>query len=124
MNSWQVLSRRAGSGQQVGRGGRFALLQQAARIQQPLLMAYGEWDQRVPLVHGEKMRDALKALVPRNASIAECEKFGAVDKAALAMKRFPVAERAGLVWAILDPASPHDPGDLLGGKLANQLEMR
>ena len=35
-------------------------LQQAARIKQPVLMAYGEWDDRVPLVHGEKMRDALK----------------------------------------------------------------
>ena len=35
-------------------------LKQAARIRQPVLMAYGEWDERVPLVHGEKMRDALK----------------------------------------------------------------
>ena len=47
--------------------------------------------------------------------IASAADFGAVDKAALGMKRFPVAERAGLVWAILDPASPHDPADLLGG---------
>ncbi len=47
--------------------------------------------------------------------IASAADFGAVEKAALAMKRFPVAERAGLVWAILDPASPHDPADLLGG---------
>ena len=41
--------------------------------------------------------------------------FGAIDKAALAMKRFPLAERAGLVWAILDPDSPHNPADMLGG---------
>jgi phenylpropionate dioxygenase-like ring-hydroxylating dioxygenase large terminal subunit len=47
--------------------------------------------------------------------IASAADFGAVDKAALAMKRFPVAERAGLIWAILDPASPHDPAELLGG---------
>ena len=31
----------------------------AARIQAPLLMAYGGKDRRVPLVHGEKMHDAL-----------------------------------------------------------------
>ncbi|MEK8049587.1 alpha/beta fold hydrolase [Ideonella sp. DXS22W] len=36
-------------------------LKQAARIQAPVLMAYGEKDQRVPLVHGEKLRDALRA---------------------------------------------------------------
>jgi dipeptidyl aminopeptidase/acylaminoacyl peptidase len=41
-------------------------LQQAARITQPVLMAYGEWDQRVPQVHGEKMRDALK---PHNPNV-------------------------------------------------------
>ena len=34
---------------------------QAARITQPLLLAYGAWDQRVPLVHGERFRDAVKA---------------------------------------------------------------
>lgn len=33
----------------------------AARIKQPLLMAYGAWDARVPLVHGERFRDAVKA---------------------------------------------------------------
>jgi len=47
--------------------------------------------------------------------IASSTDFGAVDKAALAMKRFPVAERAGLIWVILDPDSPHDPADMLGG---------
>jgi acetyl esterase/lipase len=35
-------------------------LHQAKRIQAPVLMAYGEWDLRVPLIHGEKLRDALK----------------------------------------------------------------
>ena len=34
-------------------------LKQAARIKQPVLMAYGEEDYRVPLPHGIKMRDAL-----------------------------------------------------------------
>lgn len=47
--------------------------------------------------------------------IASSADFGSVDKAMLAMKRFPVAERAGLVWAILDPESPHDPAAMLGG---------
>jgi len=47
--------------------------------------------------------------------VASSADFGAVDRAALAMKRFPVAERAGLIWAILDPDSPHDPGAMLGG---------
>lgn len=47
--------------------------------------------------------------------VASSADFGAVDRAMLAMKRFPVAERAGLIWAILDPDSPHDPAALLGG---------
>jgi dipeptidyl aminopeptidase/acylaminoacyl peptidase len=37
-------------------------LAQAERIKAPLLMAYGSADARVPLVHGEKMRDALANL--------------------------------------------------------------
>jgi acetyl esterase/lipase len=36
-------------------------LKQAHRIRQPVLMAYGEEDLRVPLPHGVKMRDALIA---------------------------------------------------------------
>lgn len=36
-------------------------LAQAARIKQPVMMAYGVEDRRVPLPHGTKMRDALKA---------------------------------------------------------------
>jgi dipeptidyl aminopeptidase/acylaminoacyl peptidase len=36
-------------------------LENAAKIKAPVLMAYGAQDRRVPLVHGEKMRDALKA---------------------------------------------------------------
>lgn len=34
---------------------------QAARIRAPVMLAYGGWDLRVPLIHGERMRDALKA---------------------------------------------------------------
>jgi dipeptidyl aminopeptidase/acylaminoacyl peptidase len=34
-------------------------LENAARIKAPVLMAYGALDVRVPIVHGEKMRDAL-----------------------------------------------------------------
>jgi dipeptidyl aminopeptidase/acylaminoacyl peptidase len=36
-------------------------LENAAKIKVPVLMAYGGEDRRVPLVHGEKMRDALRA---------------------------------------------------------------
>ncbi len=35
-------------------------LEQASRIKQPLLLAYGGADQRVPIVHGEKFYDAVK----------------------------------------------------------------
>ncbi len=35
-------------------------IEQAARITQPLLMAYGAVDRRVPLYHGTKLRDAVK----------------------------------------------------------------
>lgn len=38
----------------------YSPLLQASRIKAPLLMAYGGKDERVPLAHGEKMRDALK----------------------------------------------------------------
>jgi len=43
----------------------YSPLHQAARIQAPVLMAYGGKDERVPLVHGEKMRDALKTHNPK-----------------------------------------------------------
>ncbi|HEX8611013.1 MAG TPA: alpha/beta fold hydrolase [Telluria sp.] len=39
-------------------------LLQAARITQPLLMAYGAADKRVPLYHGKKFHDAVKANNP------------------------------------------------------------
>ncbi len=40
-------------------------LEQAARIKQPLLLAYGGADLRVPLVHGTKFYDAVKRTNPR-----------------------------------------------------------
>jgi dipeptidyl aminopeptidase/acylaminoacyl peptidase len=39
-------------------------LEQAARIRQPLLLAYGGADRRVPLYHGTKFREAVKATNP------------------------------------------------------------
>ncbi|AIY40976.1 putative peptidase [Collimonas arenae] len=39
-------------------------LENAARIKQPLLLAYGGSDQRVPIIHGTKFRDAVKATNP------------------------------------------------------------
>jgi dipeptidyl aminopeptidase/acylaminoacyl peptidase len=41
-------------------------LVQAERIRQPLLLAHGAWDVRVPLVHAEKLLAALK---PHNAAV-------------------------------------------------------
>jgi dipeptidyl aminopeptidase/acylaminoacyl peptidase len=35
-------------------------LHQAARIKNPVMLAYGRQDRRVPIEHGERMRDALK----------------------------------------------------------------
>jgi dipeptidyl aminopeptidase/acylaminoacyl peptidase len=35
-------------------------LEQAARIKQPVLLAYGGADRRVPLYHGTRLRDALR----------------------------------------------------------------
>lgn len=42
-------------------------LAQAAKINRPLLMAHGRFDVRVPIVHGEKLRDALtsRGLAPQ-----------------------------------------------------------
>lgn len=37
----------------------------ASKIKQPLLMAYGGYDVRVPIVHGEKFRDAVKQHNPQ-----------------------------------------------------------
>jgi dipeptidyl aminopeptidase/acylaminoacyl peptidase len=39
-------------------------IEQASRIKQPLLLAYGGADRRVPIVHGTKFRDAVKAYNP------------------------------------------------------------
>jgi dipeptidyl aminopeptidase/acylaminoacyl peptidase len=41
-------------------------LHNASRIRQPLLLAHGAWDVRVPIVHGEALRDALK---PHNPNV-------------------------------------------------------
>ncbi len=47
--------------------------------------------------------------------VASSQDFGAVDKAALCLKRFPVLERAGLIWAILDVNSTLSIEDYLCG---------
>jgi dipeptidyl aminopeptidase/acylaminoacyl peptidase len=39
-------------------------IENASRIKQPLLLAYGAWDVRVPIIHGEKFRDAIKPYNP------------------------------------------------------------
>lgn len=45
---------------------RTSPVQRAAEIKQPVLMAYGGLDRRVPLINGEKMRDAL---APHNKKV-------------------------------------------------------
>lgn len=47
--------------------------------------------------------------------VASSADFGAVDKAELCLKKFPVLERAGLIWAILDPDSTLDIAQFLCG---------
>ncbi|MES2126100.1 MAG: alpha/beta fold hydrolase [Pseudomonadota bacterium] len=50
-------------------------LAQAARIKQPLLLAYGGADVRVPIIHGTRFYDAVKATNP-NVEWIEYEKEG------------------------------------------------
>lgn len=47
--------------------------------------------------------------------VASPQDFGAVDKAAHCLTRFPVYESAGLIWATLDPNSQLDIADYLCG---------
>lgn len=47
--------------------------------------------------------------------VASAEDFGPVDKATHCLKKFPVLERAGLIWATLDPNSTLDIEDFLCG---------
>lgn len=47
--------------------------------------------------------------------VASATDFGAIDKAAHCLKRFPTLERAGLIWAILDPRSTLSIEDYLCG---------
>jgi dipeptidyl aminopeptidase/acylaminoacyl peptidase len=50
-------------------------LEQAARIRQPLLLAHGGADYRVPIVHGTRLRDAVMKTNP-NVEWVEYEKEG------------------------------------------------
>lgn len=51
-------------------------LKRASEIKQPVLMAYGEEDYRVPLPHGTKMRDALIATGNKNVEWVQYEGEG------------------------------------------------
>jgi len=51
-------------------------LKQAARLKQPLLLAHGSADMRVPLYHGTQLRDALKAAGHTQLEWIEYEKEG------------------------------------------------
>lgn len=47
--------------------------------------------------------------------VASPQDFGAIDKAAHCLRKFPVLERAGLIWVTLDPHSQLDIADYLCG---------
>jgi phenylpropionate dioxygenase-like ring-hydroxylating dioxygenase large terminal subunit len=47
--------------------------------------------------------------------VASSQDFGKIDKATHCLKRFPVYESAGLIWATLDPNSTLDIADYLCG---------
>lgn len=47
--------------------------------------------------------------------IANANDFGVVDKAQFCLPKFPTEERAGLIWAIIDPDSELEIGDFLCG---------
>lgn len=53
------------------------------------------------------------------------QEFGAIDAENLGLREFPVRERAGLVWAVLDPASTLDIDGFLGdfGALLEQFGL-
>lgn len=50
----------------------------------------------------------------RLAGVASAEDFGPVEKGGLGLRRFPTVERAGLIWAVLDPHSRLDIDTFLG----------
>lgn len=60
--------------------------------------------------HGWTFDDAGKLI-----GVSSSDDFGEVDKAVLGLKAFPTLEQDGLIWSILDPASPHQPSVLLAG---------
>ncbi len=47
--------------------------------------------------------------------VNSAEDFGAIDKTESGLRQFPTIERAGLIWAILDPETNLDPATLLSG---------
>jgi dipeptidyl aminopeptidase/acylaminoacyl peptidase len=56
---------------------KFSPLRNAAKIKAPVLLMMGEADDRVPLVHGQKMRDAMrKAGVPHEFHVYVGEGHG------------------------------------------------
>lgn len=47
--------------------------------------------------------------------VASSEDFGAVDKCDMGLQQFPILEKAGLIWVILDPKSSLDINKFLSG---------
>jgi hypothetical protein len=82
-----VADRRPGQGRRAAEGHLAAL--QAARIKQPLLLAYGGADQRVPLYHGTKFYKAVKEPTPtsngsstrRKATAGRCRRTASTSGA-------------------------------------------
>lgn len=55
---------------------------QAERIKAPVLLAYGRQDGRVPIIHGERMRDALKAHSAKVEYVVYLDEGHGLDKPA------------------------------------------
>ena len=87
-----------------------AFLNMCSHRGNPLASGEGKASRFVCGYHGWTFRNDGALL-----GVASSDDFGAIDKAAHCLKRFPVLERAGLIWAILDPASTLSIEDYLCG---------
>ena len=87
-----------------------ALLNMCSHRGNPVAQGEGKASRFVCGYHGWTFRNDGALL-----GVASSDDFGAIDKAAHCLKRFPVLERAGLIWAILDPASTLSIEDYLCG---------
>lgn len=80
-----------------------ALLNMCTHRGNPVAVGSGEAPRFTCSYHGWTFKNDGELL-----AVASAKDFGEIDKAAHCLKAFPVLERAGLIWAILDPNSTLD----------------